>query len=63
MNLSLKLVVNRVKSVTEGKKVSERVISIAGQFLNLKVDYLGYVYDDPVVSASVIKQKPRNNFV
>ena len=47
MNLSLKLVVNRVKSVTEGKKVSERVISIAGQFLNLKVDYLGYVYDDP----------------
>ena len=57
-NLSLKLIVNRVKSVTEGKKVSERVISIAGQFLNLKVDYLGYVYDDPSVSASVIKQKP-----
>jgi len=57
-SLSLKLVVNRVKSVTEGKKVSERVISIAGQFLNLKVDYLGYVYDDPSVSASVIKQKP-----
>ncbi|WP_394701456.1 MinD/ParA family protein [Marispirochaeta aestuarii] len=41
-----------------GKKVSERVISIAGQFLNLKVDYLGYVYDDPVVSSSVLKQKP-----
>lgn len=58
MNLSLKLIVNRVKSVTEGKKVSERVINIAGQFLNLKVDYLGYVYDDPCVSASVIKQKP-----
>ncbi|MDC7126685.1 MAG: MinD/ParA family protein [Spirochaetales bacterium] len=58
MNLSLKLVVNRVKSVTEGKKVSERVISIAGQFLNLKIDYLGYVYDDPAVSASILKQKP-----
>jgi flagellar biosynthesis protein FlhG len=58
MNLGLKLIVNRVKSVTEGKKVSERVISIAGQFLNLKVDYLGYVYDDPVVSSSVLKQKP-----
>lgn len=58
MNLSLKLIVNRVKSVTEGKKVSERVISIAGQFLNLKVDYLGYVYDDPMVSASIIKQRP-----
>ena len=58
MNLSLKLVVNRVRSVTEGKKVAERVINIAGQFLNLKVDYLGYVYDDPVVSNSVLKQKP-----
>ena len=58
MNLGLKLIVNRVKSVTEGKKVAERVINIAGQFLNLKVDYLGYVYDDPIVSSSVIKQKP-----
>ena len=58
MNLGLKLIVNRVKSVTEGKKVAERVISIAGQFLNLKVDYLGYVYDDPLVQSSVLKQKP-----
>ncbi len=58
MNLGLKLVVNRVRSVTEGKKVSERVINIAGQFLNLKVDYLGYVYDDPVVQQSVLRQKP-----
>jgi flagellar biosynthesis protein FlhG len=58
MNLGLKLIVNRVKSVTEGKKVAERVISIAGQFLNLKVDYLGYIYDDPAVSASVLKQRP-----
>lgn len=56
--LSLKLVVNRVKSVTEGKKVAERVINIASQFLNLKVDYLGYVYDDPAVHQSVLRQKP-----
>jgi flagellar biosynthesis protein FlhG len=58
MDLGLKLIVNRVKTVTEGKKVAERVINIAGQFLNLKVDYLGYVYDDPTVSSSVLKQKP-----
>ncbi|AFG38131.1 MinD/ParA family protein [Spirochaeta africana] len=57
-NLGLKLVVNRVKSVTEGKKVAERVINIAGQFLNLKVDYLGYVYEDPIVQQAVLKQKP-----
>lgn len=56
--LSLKLIVNRVKSVTEGKKVAERVINIAGQFLNLKVDYLGYVYEDPIVQQSVLRQRP-----
>lgn len=58
MNLGIKLIVNRVKSVTEGKRVSERVINIASQFLNLKVDYLGYVYDDPQVSQAILKQKP-----
>ncbi len=58
LNIGLKLVVNRVKSVTQGKKVAERVISIAGQFLNLKIDYLGYVYEDSAVGQAVLKQKP-----
>jgi flagellar biosynthesis protein FlhG len=58
LDLGLKLVVNRVKSVVEGKRVAERVINIASQFLNLKVDYLGFVYDDPVVHTSVVRQKP-----
>jgi len=58
LDLGLKLVVNRVKSVVEGKRVAERVINIASQFLNLKVDYLGFVFDDPVVSSAVLKQKP-----
>lgn len=58
LSLSLKLIVNRVKSVTEGKKVAERVINIASQFLNLKVDYLGYVYEDQNVHQSVLRQKP-----
>src|SRR6056297_2279198 len=58
LNLGLKLIVNRVKSVTEGKKVAERVINIAAQFLNLKIDYLGYVYDDPAVQQAILKQKP-----
>ncbi len=57
-NLGLKLIVNRVKSVTEAKNIAERVINIAGQFLNLNVDYLGFVYEDPLVQSSVIKQKP-----
>jgi len=58
LDLGLKLVVNRVNSVTEGKKVAQRVISIANNFLNIKVDYLGFIYNDKLVHNAVIKQKP-----
>ncbi|MDR0562947.1 MAG: MinD/ParA family protein [Spirochaetaceae bacterium] len=58
LNMGLKLVVNRVKSVVEAKKVADRMTNIAGQFLNLKVDYLGFIYDDAVVSQGVLRQKP-----
>ncbi|MDR2370894.1 MAG: MinD/ParA family protein [Treponema sp.] len=57
-NMGLKLVVNRVKGAAEARKVADRMINIAGQFLNLKVDYLGFVFDDPVVSQAVLRQKP-----
>ena len=58
LSLNLKLAVNRVSSVSEGKRVAERVINIASQFLNLKVDYLGYVFEDNIVRDAVRKQKP-----
>lgn len=56
--VNLKLLVNRVHSADEGKRISDRIITIVGQFLGYKVDYIGYVYDDPIVQASVIRQKP-----
>ncbi len=58
VDMGMKLIVNRVSSVAEGKKVSQKIINIAAQFLNLEVDYLGFVYEDPVVSASVRRQVP-----
>ncbi len=56
--INIKLLVNRVHSADEGKRISDLIINIAGQFLNYKVEYLGFMYDDPVVQASVIRQKP-----
>lgn len=56
--INMKLIVNRVHSADEGKKISERIINIAAQFLNYKIEYLGFIYDDPIVSSSVIRQKP-----
>jgi len=58
INVRLKLVVNRAKSAIQAKGVADRMINITGQFLNLKVDYLGFIYDDPSVPHSVFKQKP-----
>ncbi len=55
---NIRLVVNRVNSIMEGKKVSDRVINIAGQFLNIKVNNLGFVFEDSVVQRAVVKQDP-----
>lgn len=56
--VDIKLIVNRVHSIDEGKRISERIITIVGQFLGYKVEYLGCIYEDPIVQASVIRQKP-----
>jgi flagellar biosynthesis protein FlhG len=58
LNMGLKLVVNRAKGAAEAKNVADRMINIAGQFLNLKVDYLGFIYDDHSVPHAVLRQKP-----
>ena len=57
-DLNLKMVVNRVNSALEGKKIAERMIQIVAQFLNLKVEYLGFIYNDPAVEQAVLKQRP-----
>jgi len=58
LNMGLKLVVNRAKGAAQAKSVADRMINIAGQFLNLKVDYLGFIYDDTSVQHAVLRQKP-----
>ena len=56
--LELRLIVNRATSVNEGRKVAERIINIANQFLNVKVDNLGYIFEDVSIPQSVRKQVP-----
>ena len=57
-SLEIKLIVNRVNSLVEARRVAERVINIASQFLNIKVENLGSIYEDRIVSQGVIKQTP-----
>lgn len=55
---NLKIVVNRARSAIEGKKVAERVIDISGQFLEVQVESLGFIFQDEEVEKSIREQKP-----
>ncbi len=57
-DINLKLIVNRVASAQNSKEIAERIINIAGQFLNVKVEYLGFIYNDDAVFNAVSGQKP-----
>ena len=55
---TLKILVNRARSAIEGKKVADRVIDISGQFLEVVVENLGFIFQDEEVEKSIREQKP-----
>lgn len=57
-NRKLHLIINRVYSSVEGKKVADKLLGISQQFLNMPLEYLGFVYEDAFVREAVKKQKP-----
>ncbi len=54
----IRLVANRVKNQQEGQDIFDKVSVVAEKFLNIKLEYLGYIYNDDCVSKSIIQQKP-----
>lgn len=55
---NIKLVTNRVRNASEGAKVSKKIIEITGQFLNVQIENIGFIYDDPMVSDAVRQRIP-----
>ncbi|MGL4676527.1 MAG: MinD/ParA family protein [Brevinema sp.] len=55
---NLKLVVNRAYSQQEAEKVASKVIAISKQFLNIKLQPLGYIPDSSLIPTAVRKQIP-----
>lgn len=51
------LLVNSVKSEAEAKAVYKNLCNITDRFLNISLDYLGFILDDPCVTRAVRKQK------
>lgn len=56
--ITMKLIVNKVHSADEGKRIAEKIIKVVAQFLNTPIEYLGFIYDDSTVFSSVLRQKP-----
>ncbi len=52
-----RLIVNMVRNPTEAKEVYDRLSSATDQFLNLTIEYLGYVLLDERVKHAVLQQK------
>ncbi len=52
----IKVIVNRVESVKDGKNVFSKISLAAEKFLNLELENLGYIYEDKHVKKSVRSQ-------
>lgn len=55
---SIKLIVNRVPSAIEAKRVADRLISISSQFLRTNVQNLGFIFEESLVQKSISSQRP-----
>lgn len=54
---TLYLVVNRVADNTEGVLVAEKIKLVCERFLNLKIDILGHVVNEPMVGEGIRRQR------
>ncbi|MDF2540097.1 MAG: hypothetical protein K0S76_3118 [Herbinix sp.] len=54
----IKMVANRIDTYEDGKELYDKLSLVVSKFLNLKLEYLGAVPQDPSVSKAVMKQKP-----
>ncbi len=57
----IKMVANRIDSYDGGKELYEKLSLVVNKFLDLKLEYLGALPQDPIVSKAVMLQKPALN--
>ncbi len=55
---TIKLIVNRVPSAVEAKRVADRLISISSQFLKTEVESIGFIFEENLVQKSIRNQRP-----
>lgn len=54
----LKLIVNRASSLMEAQKVGQKIQRVGREFLNARLDLLGYILEDSAVPRAVRRRRP-----
>lgn len=55
---TISVVTNRVSNKDEGQEIYDKISIVVSKFLNIQLEYLGYIPDDKRVVNAVIEQKP-----
>jgi len=55
---AIKMIANRINTVSEGQELYEKLSVVVNKFLSIKLEYLGAVPQDPCVLKAVMRQKP-----
>lgn len=57
-NKAIKVITNRVKNLQEGEEIFEKINIVVSKFLNIQLQYIGFIPHDRRISEAVIEQKP-----
>lgn len=57
-NKFIKVITNRVESEEEGREIYDKISIVVSKFLNIRLDYLGYIPQDKRIGDGVIEQSP-----
>ncbi|MBR6223448.1 MAG: MinD/ParA family protein [Lachnospiraceae bacterium] len=55
---TIRILSNRVEDEAEGEEIYEKLNTVSSKFLNINLEYVGYVEYDKRLSKAVIEQKP-----
>lgn len=56
-DLDIKLIINQVESLKEGRAIGRRIKQVVKKYLSLEIEYLGSLHWDPYVQKAIKKQE------
>lgn len=57
-NKSIKVITNRIENIEDGMEIFDKISIVVSKFLNIQLEYLGYIPHDKRIANAVIEQKP-----